>query len=178
MSLAADPAEPLVCRFLWTEQESWKVSLYHWKKSGRWPFLGLAYLIFGGMIVFSAWNLLKYGFEVSSLVLILLSIFLLLLVTFAARWRHRRKFLRRPDRDALLEYRVSDEGIAFKAEGLGEGQTPWAAVFKVLRVPDGVLVYPHEQVMYWLPDAGFPSADAIAELDRLLREKVSRYDSL
>jgi len=124
MSLAADPARPLVCRHLWTEQEAWKVSLYHWKKSGRWPPLWLAYLVFGGVLVFSVWKLLTHGFEVSSLVLFLLTAFLLLLIRFATRWLHRLRFPRRPDHDALMEYRVSEEGIAFKAEGLSEGQTP------------------------------------------------------
>ena len=169
-------SEPLVCRFLWREEEAWKVSVYHWKKSGRWPPLGLAYLVFGGILVFSVWKLLTHGFEVSSLVLFLLTAFLLLLIKYATRWRHRLKFPDRPDSNALMEYRVSGEGIAFKAEGLNEGQTPWAAVLKVVRVPDGVLVYRHEQMMYWLPDEGFPSADAIAGVDRLLRAKISRYE--
>jgi hypothetical protein len=171
-------AEPLVCRYRWTEQEAWKVARYHWKKGVRWPFRALAYLVLGGILVLSAWSLLTHGFAVSSLVLFLVSIYFILLLRFEARWQHRRKFRRRPDRDALLEYRVSDEGIAFKSEGLGEGQTTWAAVFKVLRVPDGVIVYPHEQVMYWLPHDGFSSAGASVELDRLLRAKVPRYDSL
>jgi len=178
MSLAADPAQPLVCRYLWTEEEAWKVSVYHWKKSGRWPPLWVAYLVFGGILVFSVWKLLTHGFEVSSLALFLLTTFLLLLIKYATRWRHRLRFPRRADRDALMEYQVSEEGIAFKAEALSEGRAPWAAVLKVLRVPDGVLVYRREQEMYWLPDEGFPSADAIAEVERLLREKVSRSESL
>ena len=178
MSLAADPAQPLVCRYLWTEEEAWKVSIYHLKQSGRWPPLWLAYLVFGGVLVFSVWKFWTHGFEVSSLVLFLLTTFLLLLVKYATRWRHRLKFPDRPDSNALMEYRVSGEGIAFKAEGLNEGQAPWAAVLKVVRAPDGVLVYRHEEMMYWLPAEGFPSADAIAELDRLLREKVSRSESL
>lgn len=170
--------EPLVCRYRWTEEEAWKVSRHHWRKTLRWPFRWLAYAVFGAILILSAWSLVTYGFAVSPLVLLLVSIYFLVLLRFEARMRHRRQFHRRPDRDALLEYRLSDEGIAFEAEGLAESQVTWAAVFKALRVPDGTILYPHEQVMFWLPQSGFSSPGAMEALDRLLRAKVPRYSSL
>jgi len=115
---------------------------------------------------------------ISSVAMLVVSLYFLVLLPLEARWWHRRRFRLRPDADAQLEYALSGDGISARAEGLAESRSAWTAVFKVLRTPAGFLVYPNEQVMYWLPRDGFTSAGAMEALDVLFRAKVPRYASL
>jgi hypothetical protein len=169
--------ERLICRNRWSEEEAWKVLSYHRSKALR-LFRVLMNLLFVAFLVFAFWALVTQGNRSSPVLLLVISLYGLFFRQLGARWWHRRRFRLRPDRDALVEYRFSDAGISFAAEGLGEGRATWASVFKVLRVSDGVLIYPNERVMYWIPDRGFTSVDAVGEVDRLLRAKVPRYESL
>jgi hypothetical protein len=174
-----DTVDPLwICKYRWTEAEAWKAKRYHGKKNFRWPFRGLAYFVLGGILLISSWSLFTYGFALPSFAMLAFSFYFLFLLRLEARWWHLRRFRIRPDRDALVEYALSDDGISAKAEGLAESRSTWAAVFRVLRTPEGFLVYPNESVMYWLPRDGFAAAGAMEALDSLFRAKVPRYASL
>jgi hypothetical protein len=167
-----------ICKYRWTEAEAWKAKSYHWKRTFRWPFRWLAYLVLGAALIVSAWSLLTQGFAVPSVAMLVASFYLLVFRPFEARWWHRRRFRLRPDLDSWLEYVVSDEGISSRSEGMGEGSVTWAAVFRALRTPAGFLVYPNESVFYWLPRDGFAADGAMEALDSLFRAKVPRYASL
>lgn len=55
------------------------------------------------------------------------------------------------------------------------GSFEWAAMFRVIRVPEGFLLQPQSALMHWLPLSGFESAAEADRFGALAREKARLY---
>ena len=99
----------------------------------------------------------------------------LLLHPLVTRWYHRRRFARRPDAGAWIEFQASEDGLSGVAEGLGTWQTAWPAFSKCLHTPLGYLVYPNEQIFYWFPNRGFESNEAVEQFGRLITKHIRQH---
>ena len=85
-----------------------------------------------------------------------------------------KAYAKKPDRDLVITYQVSGEGLSCKSD-VASSDMLWRVVARVLRTADGFLLYVSDTQVHWLPVGGFQDS---ADLDRfaaLARSKVESY---
>jgi hypothetical protein len=89
------------------------------------------------------------------------------------RWQMRRAVARNLERmtdgDKVVHYIIDADAVRSRVENLSEGSEKWAIFARVVRTPEGFLLYPTEHTYYWLPNHAFEppeDADALADMAR------------
>jgi YcxB-like protein len=99
----------------------------------------------------------------------------------ASPWFLRRAnikhYTQRPDRDMVVNWEFRAEGLRSKTES-SSGEFSWSMITKVLRTPQGFLLYPNDRVFHWVPIHAFQDAEAIERFSQLVKSRVQHYDQV
>ena len=171
-----DMEPPITVRFLWTANELCLGYHYHFRHICR-PTIrfGLhaifALVLCGGALACMqerGWGL------VAPLVAVWVGLYWFFIRGYAFRWAVRRQFAKRPDKNAEIEWQIAADKLTVRSS-LGYSEFSWRALAKVLRTPQGLMLYPFDNLFHWLPRHSFLSD---AEFDRaadLARTMVPRF---
>jgi len=163
--------EPIIIRYRWTAEELLRATRYFWRHmfSPRmriilfcWAALLTAVSFWVGLSPVTSWLFLVvlfYVFFVSDLTL---------------GWSVRRRFKQRPDRDMEIEWRVTGEKLRVHSKH-SDSEVAWEAFAKGVIAPDGVLLYPNNQIFHWLPREGFASDSDFDKFVTLARSKLAKF---
>lgn len=95
---------------------------------------------------------------------------------FDRRWSVRRQFKKRPDRDIEIEWQASLDKITTQS-ALSKSDIQWQVFTKMLRTPNGIMLYPTDQIYHWLPRRGFASDAEFERFIVLAKSKIpNHYD--
>jgi len=106
--------------------------------------------------------------------LVLVGVALLAVPPILMRRMVLKAYAKKPDKDLVITYQVSGEGLLCKSE-VASSDMLWRVLGTVLRTADGFLLYVSDTQVHWLPVRGFQDP---ADLDRfaaLARSKVESY---
>lgn len=90
------------------------------------------------------------------------------------KWLVRRHFNQRPDRDIDIEKRVNAEKVWSECK-LGQSEASWEAFSKIVKTPDGVLLYPFNQLFHWVPRSGFSSDSDFEKFVTLAKNRIPKF---
>ena len=166
--MAEEQADQVICRYRWTVEELETATRYHWRRKVRAPFRWLFYGMLSAILLLGLVDLWMTGLSIQSAVLIVMPVYFLFLRRLEARWWRRRRFAKRPDRDAMIEYRVSPDGLSSVCEGLGESDNSWRTFSRCARTPEGLLLYLNEEMFIWLPSHGFRAPEEVERCAQLV----------
>ncbi|HAL70522.1 MAG TPA: hypothetical protein DCP71_01970 [Verrucomicrobiales bacterium] len=87
------------------------------------------------------------------------------------RFMQKLQIKRIPAYGMTLRYIITEAGLRSTA---GESETflPWNLVVKSMATPDGVLVYPQQNLFNWLPKTAFSSESGYARFLQLIASKT------
>jgi hypothetical protein len=150
---------PITIRFRWTADELVQANRYHLRhvcrpafRIGVHCFFGVLFL--GGVLtIFSVGSSGRAPISVT-LALLSLSVYWFAVLPYEWRWRIRRKFNKRPDRDTEVEWVVTADTLQMRGAH-ARGETSWQGFSKLVCTPAGFLLYPIDQMFYWVPRHGF-----------------------
>ena len=94
-----------------------------------------------------------------------------------APWRIRRRFAKRPDCGAEVEWRINENGIRISTT-LSKSEFAWKALVEVVRSPKGFLFYPTPQIFHWVPRYGFASDAEYDRLTSLAQSQAAKFTQL
>lgn len=120
--------------------------------------------------------LVTKGFNPLGFFVIILAVLFLLFPLFARRMAIKH-YASRPDRDRMVSWEFSQDGIVSKTE-VSSAKLEWRMLARVLQTKKGFLFYQNEQVFEWVPTHAFRNpadADALADL---ARSRVKRFDKV
>jgi len=84
-------------------------------------------------------------------------------------------YAKKPDRDLLVTYEISEERISCKSD-VASSDLTWRTILKALRTADGFLLYVGDTQLHWLPIRGFRDPVEVDRLAGLAKEKVQDYN--
>lgn len=171
--------QPVVIRFRWTVDDLLQAYRYHFRHRCRPAFRFGLHFLFGVLLIGGILMLTTAGPKGKaplpvSLGFVAVGIYWFAFRSLDRRWSVRRLFNKRPDRDVELEWRVAADKIRTQST-LGQSEVEWQAFTKVLRTPDGVMLYPNDQIYHWLPRRGFASDAEFERFVLLAKSKVPAY---
>ena len=160
-------------RFRWTIDEYVRAYRFHRglqvRPLLRWTVVVMAVSI-GGICI---WSLYVAGFSWPSALLFLGCVYLLGLRQLDQDWAVRRKYRRLRNFDQLKEWTFSDDRIAVNSED-GAGHFVWSSITKWIETPLGFLIYPQEDICFWIPLDAFESDNDVDVLREMARKKVAK----
>jgi hypothetical protein len=74
-----------------------------------------------------------------------------------------------------VEWQISPDRLVAKT-AVSNAETAWIMIARVLRTPDGFLLYPNDSVFHWLPAHGFRESADMERLAQIAQSKVQQYD--
>jgi len=77
-----------------------------------------------------------------------------------------------------MEWEISSDEIVYRMINLFETKMSWDLIQGVLDTPDCFLIYPHEQMFYWLPKYAFKSEEDIAQFAFIAQDKVKNWQKI
>ena len=178
--------QPVTIKYRWTADEMYRAERYHFRFVTPLFFRGFMHLSFGVLLLAGVYELnnIKGRDEYRTLAI---TFVIAGVYWFALRGLHRRvivrrRFAKRPDRDDENEWHVTPERIVTR-ERLGNSEFGWESIVQVVRTPGGVilypptagLIYPFDQLYFWLPRRGFASEAEFERFMELAKSKIHRY---
>jgi hypothetical protein len=130
--------------------------------------VGLLCLVLGTV------NLVRNGTLASGLPFIALAIGCLG-VPFFLRRAVLKMYAKKPDRDLVITYELSADGLVCRSE-IGSSDLLWRAIRRTTRTPQGFLLYPSDTMFHWLPVRGFGDAADIERFAQLAQSNSQQYD--
>ena len=148
------------------EQELRSLAL-HWRGVLRPPIRWLARGMGALILAICVFSMIATGPTPTTVILAAL-----VLCGFAApweaRWRRRRLYRTSPMADAVVRVTCSDAHVEFEVGDLAKSTVAWPLFTRLLRAPDGFLLYTTPTAFAWIPYAAFSRAEDRAAVDDLL----------
>jgi hypothetical protein len=88
-----------------------------------------------------------------------------------------KAYAKRPDRDMVLNYEMSEEGLSSRND-VASTDLQWRAIVKAVRTVDGFLLYISDMQIHWLPVRGFQDAADVNRFADLSKRKVRDYQEM
>jgi len=173
-TLAREVEPPIVVRYRLTVDDLVLAAEYHFRHNCRPGFRYALYVLFALMIVAGVVALLRRDGVDLGILFLLGSIYWFAFVPLYRRWNIRRQFLKRPDRDVDVEWHVAGDLISIKCS-LGQSEVKWAAFQKVVRTPQGIMLYQLERSFHCLPRTGFASDAEFERCFALAKRKIPKH---
>ncbi|MBB5036662.1 YcxB family protein [Prosthecobacter dejongeii] len=149
---------------------------WHLHRLTRWKWLALIVLVFcismGTVASSDLQGNKAIGMAVVMFVLVTLGCIIwyaLMIGTF--RFMLKQQIKRIPAYGMTLRYVMTEDGLRSTAGG-AESFLPWNLVIKSIATPDGVLVYPQQNLFNWLPKTAFTSEADYARFLQLITSKT------
>ena len=89
----------------------------------------------------------------------------------------RRKFARRPDANAEVEWKFSDEEITTSTDN-SKSEMKWTAFHKVIATPKGLIFMPCAEIFHFIPIRAFQSSGDMETVMELARRQVAHFKIL
>ena len=167
-------SEEITVRFKWSADDLRTGMKNHYR--AQYP--RLVHIVFWTFIClsifFGALSTFRFGTESNGFPMLLYGFGFVVLVRVFLPWNLRRQFSKRPDHDAEIEWRISEEGLRSKTPH-GKSEVSWAAFFKVVETKRGFLFYPSSRIFHWLPRAGFASDLEFEKVSQLAEKNAKRF---
>jgi|GEM_PF-2494520 len=77
-----------------------------------------------------------------------------------------------------MEWEIGNDEIIYRMINLFETKMSWELIQGVLDTPECFLIYPQEQMFYWLPKYAFKSDEDIAQFTYLAQDKVKNWQQI
>lgn len=90
------------------------------------------------------------------------------------RWRTRRQFAMRPDRNCEVEWTIDANEISLQTPQ-SRATSTWQAIMKIVATPEGFVIYKGPRMFQWLPRHAFASDADYERFDSLAHERVVKY---
>jgi len=166
--------QEIIASYSWTAEELIKAHENHRRAQCRPPFrAGLVFLSL--MAILAGWcNYQSHGWPVLTVVFPLGGVYFLLLRKLDVRWTLRRRFKKRPDRDLRITWILAEDALQIETEET-QSKENWSQISKVRKARNGFLLYPNDQMFYWLPITSFASEVDWNRTEELLRSKVKDF---
>src|SRR6202030_4162437 len=132
-------AEEITVRYRWTVQELIRGCRWHMRQRVRRPFRFLAYLLLVLFFVTGFAELWKRGPCFNGFLLIGIGCYFVFAFAVLRPWIIRRRFAKRPDRNADVEWNFGAEKIRAQY-ALASSEFSWRALTGVVQTPDGFLL--------------------------------------
>jgi YcxB-like protein len=166
---------PIVATYRWSKDEflrSQRLAVRH-SKQGGWLYRVTA--LIGGLILLSGvvnlymrpsgWPAFLFTAAVSAF---------FFSMPFFARLTALKLYAQKPDRDMEVTWHISDERVTSKTE-LASSENSWAFFLRVLRLPEGFLLYPNDRIFHWLPLHAFCDPRDVERFAELAKAKAKEY---
>jgi hypothetical protein len=88
-----------------------------------------------------------------------------------------KMYEQKPDRDMVVTYQISTDSIAAQSD-VASSSILWRTIIRAHRTPEGFLLYPTDQVFYWLPMRGFQDSADIERLAQLAKTNAKEYKTV
>lgn len=92
-----------------------------------------------------------------------------------SRYSVRRQFRKRPDQNIDLEWRFGPDEIQTRSS-LGEARFNWSAFVKVIKTPEGLLLYNLTNFFQWLPRHAFESDADFQRVTTWAEQKIPVHE--
>lgn len=168
-------SDTITASFRWTADELLTAQRVHLNYSRFGRKLRRARVIIAPLgIAIGAAILVTKGFNPLGFFVIIMSV-LFLMFPLLARRMALKHYASRPDRDRLVSWEFSQDGIVSKTE-ISSSKMEWRMLSRVLQTKRGFLLYRNEQVFEWVPAHAFRSPGDIDALAEMARARVKRFD--
>jgi hypothetical protein len=169
--------DPIIVRFRWTPEELIAARRFHFRQAFRRPFrIGLnvcmATITVVGLLDLAPDRTPRVG-----LPLIAMGVYWFALRPVLRAWLMRREIRRRPDFGRMAEYQFFPDQIHSLSD-IGSSEREWKAIMKIVRTPQGYLMYPIPNIFEWLPRHAFASELDFERFGELARARVAQYKSV
>ncbi len=171
--------QPIIVRYRWTADEAIQARHYHLHHVIR-PIVRVgANVLFAFCIVVGVLRLILYPITDKSSLLralawLTLGGYWFILRPLVRRWVIRRRFKKEPDRDREIDWEFSEDKIRVSTAH-SNSERVWHSYTKVVRTPEGILLYPNEEMYQWLPRSGFANDKEFVRFIELSAGKIPRH---
>jgi YcxB-like protein len=164
----------ITASYVWTADELIKAQENHDLARCRPGFrAGLYFLAFMAILA-GCGSYLVNGWAFPTVLFPLGGIYILFLRKYDVRWGIRRRFKKRPDRDARVVWTINDDNLRIKTEE-SETRQNWNQIYKARKARNGFLLYLNDAMFIWLPVTSFESEDDQVKTEALLRIKIKDF---
>lgn len=163
---------PITVRYIWTADELVKATQLH-KRAGFRRGFRLALQVFFAAIALLGVALVL-SVDYAGYALLVGGTLALILSVTSNSWILRWRFNRRPDNQAEITWTIDADQLKNQHD-MGRTEFTWKAIAKVVKTPEGLLMYPNDQLFYWLPRHGFAGSQEFETLAELAKTKVERF---
>lgn len=129
-------------------------------------------ILFAALVAYAASR--EGGLADVSGVLLGAAIALVLVPPVVGRFTARRAFLTSPHKGKTLRFAWSDDGVEL-ATPSSSARLGWAAIIRVVRLPDGLLLFQNAYHATWAPDAMYASPAVAEAVVALARRRAARF---
>ena len=171
-------SEAINANYTWNSDEAVTAHEANNRHKFRKPFRYASYVIAFLFMLGSIYKVVVAGWSFFSVVVFLGGIYWLFLRRYGQAWAVRRKFKKRPDKNATISWTITEDEINSSAGELGESSASWASVLKVVHASKGFLLYPTEELYYWIPHSSFRSESDISRMAHIAKDKVAKFIEL
>ena len=169
--------EPIYIKYLWHTEDMVKAYKYHRRSSTIFRLMDFAYIAIGVInIAIGLYNVfIEQRFE--SVGSILFGLFFLV-VNKIQLYFYGRSYKKLNYENKQVEWEISNDKIVHRMLNLSESSLNWDLIHGVLDTPEGFLLYPQQNLFYWLPKEAFDSKEDIARLAYLAQDKVKNWQQI
>jgi hypothetical protein len=171
--------QPITIRYRWTVDEFLQGYHYNTRLTCRPIFRlglhflfglslagGIASMIFGGPAGKAPLGI--------SVVFILAGVYWFAIYPFERRWMLRRKFAKHPEKDVEIEWQITTDKLVSRSV-LWNSEFSWQMLTMVACAPTGIMLYPSDEISYFIPRHGFAGDAEFQSLAELAKSKVKRF---
>lgn len=160
--------------FTWTFEDSLAAGHWCWKQQCR-PALRVAGHITAAVFLTACLIILVTAkFAIIPFLGLFAGIYYYCLRPSESKWRKRRAFEKRSERDLAIHWEFSGSGILAQSE-LGRSELVWRALHCLAETPEGFLLYVTPEIYHFLPMRGFHNSEDIGKFRELFHEMNIRH---
>ena len=169
--------ESIYLKYSWHTEDIVKAYKYHRRSSMAFKILDFAYPTIG--ITNIALGLYGVVIEqrLESVGSIIFGLFFLS-INKIQLYFYGRSFKKLNYENKQVEWEISQDKILHRMLNLSESTFSWNLIHGVSDTPEGFLLYPQQNMFYWLPKKAFASKEDIAQFAFLAQDKVKSWQQI
>jgi hypothetical protein len=160
--------DEIVARYHWTADALIAARRWHYRHSMR-PFFRATILAMSCFALLAGVCMVATGEFAEGMMVAGFGSLMLLGRATSTPWFVQRQFRQRTDQDDEFVWQFTRENIQINTSH-SRTECDWSAFQKIVKTPDGYLIYPNPQIFHWLPREAFASDVEFARLSQLAEE--------
>ena len=169
--------EPIHVKYLWQTKDIVKAYKYHRRSSTAFKLLDLSYLAIGIVNIAIGLHGVIIEQRLESIGSIIFGIFFLV-INKIQLYFYSRSFNKLNYEHKQVEWEIGQDKIVHRMINLAESTLSWDLVYGIADTPEGFLLYPQQNIFYWLPKEAFESKEDIAQFAYLAQDKVKKWQQI